>query len=263
MLSAISAAETAPTQTDTKLIDLSKLSSVGDRAPQFIMRTQPIVTVDDFRYSTFRIRGRQIDASNLNYYVSDGLNSVSTYLGNSPINTNTGAGDFDHNNYFERYDVQQVEILHGANNTVYGNTSLGGIIRYIPNKPVLGESSSHIGLAGNQLSGSGNNLGYSGDITFNIPFDDSLAFRFAGGRLKTAGSTDYRNLYKLNALNEPVNADVPLYEATFPFPTIPPTPADFTSQDDVNSFFFQLWTCQLIVEATTRYRSTAHLCLSK
>ena len=160
MLSAISAAETAPTQTDTKLIDLSKLSSVGDRAPQFIMRTQPIVTVDDFRYSTFRIRGRQIDASNLNYYVSDGLNSVSTYLGNSPIKTNTGAGDFDHNNYFERYDVQQVEILHGANNTVYGNTSLGGIIRYIPNKPVLGESSSHIGLAGNQLSGSGNNLGY-------------------------------------------------------------------------------------------------------
>ena len=97
---------------------------------------------------------------------------------------------------------------------------------------------------------------YSGDITFNIPFDDSLAFRFAGGRLKTAGSTDYRNLYKLNGA-EPINADVPLYDDMFLI--IPPTPADFTSQDDVNSFFSSygraslLWKPQQDIEALLTY----------
>lgn len=210
-------------------IDLSELLSVADSSVEDIEGPGPIVTIDDFRYSIFRVRGRQIDNSNLNYYVSDGLNSVSTYFGNSPINTNTGPGDFDHINYFERYDVNQVEILEGANNTFYGNTSLGGVIRYLPNKPVLGEFSSHIGAAGNRLSGSeGGELGYSGDVTFNVPLGDYVAFRFAGGRLKTEGSTEYRNLYQLNGAGEPINANVPLGA---------PTQADFTSQQDVNSFF--------------------------
>ena len=220
----------AETETTDETIDLSKLLPVGDGGVKDIEGPDPIVTVDDFRYSIFRIRGRQIDNSNLNYYVSDGLNSVSSYSGNSPINTNTGPGDFDHINYFERYDVNQVEILEGANNTFYGNTSLGGVIRYLPNKPVLGEYSIHVGAAGNRLSGSeGGELGYSGDVTFNVPLGDYFAFRFAGGRLKTEGSTEYRNLYQLNSAGEPINANVPLGNA--------PTTTDFTSQNDVNSFF--------------------------
>lgn len=219
----------AETETTGEVIDLSELQAVADSGAEDIEGPGPIVTVDDFRFSIFRIRGRQIDNSNLNYYVSDGLNSVSTYFGNSPINTNTGPGDFDHFNYFERYDVGQVEILEGANNTFYGNTSLGGVIRYLPNKPVLSEFSTHIGAAGNRLTGSeGGELGFSGDVTINVPMGEYLAFRFAGGRLKTEGSTEYRNLYQLNGAGEPINANAALGA---------PTTADFTSQDDVNSFF--------------------------
>ena len=53
--------------------------------------------------------------------------TVSTYIDNTPIFAN-----------FLLKDVERVEVLRGPQGTLYGSGSLGGTVRYMTRKPVLG-----------------------------------------------------------------------------------------------------------------------------
>ena len=68
-------------------------------------------------------------------------------------------------------DVERVEVLIGPQGTLYGAGTLGGAIRYLPNKPVLDETSGSI-------YGDVFNLAHSDDVgseagfVFNTPLID-------------------------------------------------------------------------------------------
>ncbi len=75
--------------------------------------------------NTFSLRGMNVDARN-NNDDNPGISqsTVSTYLGEVPV-------------YFplRLVDLQRVEVLRGPQGTLYGAGSVGGTLRFIPNRP--------------------------------------------------------------------------------------------------------------------------------
>lgn len=110
---------------------------------------------------------------------SDG-GTVATYVGEIPLFVD-----------MKVIDVERVEVLIGPQGTLYGAGTLGGAIRYLPNKPVLDETSGSI-------YGDVFNIAHSDDtgaeagFVFNTPIiDDTLGLRIAFNYLDEPGYVDY------------------------------------------------------------------------
>jgi iron complex outermembrane recepter protein len=132
--------------------------------------------------------GQGVDISTL---VAD---TVSTYLGETPLFFNVKLRDID-----------RVEVLRGPQGTLYGSGSLGGTIRFIPNKPKLGVSSISAAAGFDQTKGSGG-ISYDVESAANIPLGDKAAVRIVGGYERDAGFIDSPNLYALDANGRPIDA---------------------------------------------------------
>lgn len=139
-----------------------------------------------------RIRGLSVDGNGLGDYAVSSVASVSTYLNETPIFGN-----------FLLRDLERVEVLRGPQGTLYGSGSLGGTIRYITRKPVLGET---MGWASASLSSVENSdsIGYSLDGILNVPLGDKAALRIVGSFGDYPGITDYVNVYELDTNGIPV-----------------------------------------------------------
>lgn len=110
---------------------------------------------------------------------SDG-GTVATYIGEIPLVID-----------MKLIDVERVEVLIGPQGTLYGAGTLGGAIRYLPNKPILDETSGSIYGDIFTLSAS-DDLGGEGGFVFNTPLiDNELAVRFAVNYLDEPGYVDY------------------------------------------------------------------------
>jgi len=93
-------------------------------------------------------------------------------------------------------DIQRVEVLIGPQGTLYGAGTLGGAIRYIPNKPVLDETSGSIYGDVASLSES-DDLSTEVGFVFNTPLiEDVLGVRIAFNQSNQAGYIDYNYLLK-------------------------------------------------------------------
>lgn len=76
-------------------------------------------------------------------------------------------------------DVDQVEVLKGPQGTIYGSSSLGGLIKVTTAKPNLTKFSGSIDLSGSSVDGGG--LGGSASVVLNAPLiPDKLALRIVG-----------------------------------------------------------------------------------
>jgi outer membrane receptor protein involved in Fe transport len=110
---------------------------------------------------------------------SDG-GTVATYVGEIPLFVD-----------MKIIDVERVEVLIGPQGTLYGAGSLGGAIRYLPNKPVLDETSGSIYGDIFNLAHSDDTGGEAGFV-FNTPLiDDTLGLRIAFNYLDEPGYVDY------------------------------------------------------------------------
>jgi len=110
---------------------------------------------------------------------SDG-GTVATYVGEIPLFVD-----------MKVIDVERVEVLIGPQGTLYGAGTLGGAIRYLPNKPILDETSGSIYGDVFNIAHSDDTGGEAGFV-FNTPLiDDTLGLRIAFNYLDEPGYVDY------------------------------------------------------------------------
>jgi outer membrane receptor protein involved in Fe transport len=110
--------------------------------------------------------------------------TVGIYLEDIPLTGYTNTGDSAD---IKLIDMERVEVLRGPQGTLYGDSSLGGTVRNIPNPPNLGalEGKLNIGLSSTERGGDQNNFAQG---VANIPLiEDKLAIRAVGYRFDNSG----------------------------------------------------------------------------
>jgi len=144
------------------------------------------------------IRGLNVSSSAFCDYALSTVPTVSTYINDTPIFAN-----------FIVKDLERVEVLRGPQGTLYGSGSLGGTVRYITRRPVLGDFEGNVeGKLSTTDGSSGEN--WEVNAMLNFPIGDNFAVRVLGGIIDYAGIVDAPNLYVLGADGIPVAPDGPL-----------------------------------------------------
>jgi outer membrane receptor protein involved in Fe transport len=190
--------------------DIMKDQNIGELAD--IARWVPGLTIQDQggrSGSPIIVRGLNTNSSGP---ASDG-GTVATYVGESPLAVD-----------LKILDVERVEVLIGPQGTLYGAGTLGGAIRYIPNKPILDEITGNFYGGVNSVSEGGQ--GHEAGFVFNMPLvNDELGFRVAYQQQENAGFIDYSYLVQEPGVSLP---DIDWSDSSA-------VSANAKSQEDVNS----------------------------
>jgi len=117
-------------------------------------------------------------ASTVGVYVDETSFGSSSGLANGAVL----AGDFD------TFDVARVEVLRGPQGTLYGASSLGGVLKYVTNEPQIDSFEGRV--RGSFESVDGGDMSYSGAGVVNIPVSDSVAIRASGFYRSVGGFID-------------------------------------------------------------------------
>ena len=107
-------------------------------------------------------------ASTVGVYVNDVPFGSSSGLANGAILS----GDFD------TFDLARIEVLRGPQGTLYGASSLGGVLKYVANSPSTAGFEARI--QGTIEDVSGGDLGQSLAGVLNVPLSDGVAIRASG-----------------------------------------------------------------------------------
>lgn len=115
--------------------------------------------------------------------------AVSTYVDETPFGSSTAlangavlAGDFD------TFDVARVEVLRGPQGTLYGASSLGGVIKFVTNAPSTTKLEARARASVEDTRGGA--LSYRGNAIVNLPLGDKVAVRVTGFYNKNGGWID-------------------------------------------------------------------------
>ncbi|HZW60556.1 MAG TPA: TonB-dependent receptor [Woeseiaceae bacterium] len=107
-------------------------------------------------------------ASTVGVYVDDVPFGSSTGLANGAILS----GDFD------TFDIARIEVLRGPQGTLYGASSLGGVLKYVPNRASV--EAFEAKLKGSVESVANADPGYAVMGMVNLPVSDRFALRASG-----------------------------------------------------------------------------------
>jgi outer membrane receptor protein involved in Fe transport len=125
----------------------------------------------------------------------DGNNSgggtVATYIGEIPMFVD-----------LKLNDMQRVEVLLGPQGTLYGAGTLGGAIRYIPNKPDFAGDSLSVRAETYQYS-EADSLSTDFGFTFNKAITDNFAIRGSLDMLNDSGFIDQPYVVREIGVSEP------------------------------------------------------------
>lgn len=122
---------------------------------------------------------------------NDGGGTVATYVGEIPVFVD-----------LKLNDLQRVEVLLGPQGTLYGAGTLGGAIRYIPNKPDFNGDLFSVRSEISQYS-EANDLSYEAGFTFNKAFSDTFAIRGSLDFEDDSGFIDYPFVVQQIGVSEP------------------------------------------------------------
>lgn len=124
---------------------------------------------------------------------SDG-GTVATYFGEMPLAVDV-----------RLIDVERVEVLIGPQGTLYGAGTLGGAIRYIPNKAEFDITSFEFSV--DAFSGAeSDDMGSESSFVLNVPLiDDELAVRASVNYYNDPGFIDYNYVVKEPGVSNPDN----------------------------------------------------------
>ena len=109
--------------------------------------------------------------------------TTAVYLDQVPV-TSTIAKTPD----FRFVDMSRVEVLRGPQDTLYGQSAMGGVVRYITNRPDTDGVTGSIGGYVSSTEDGGTNTGAEGFV--NLPISDTFAVRFAGYSYENTGFID-------------------------------------------------------------------------
>lgn len=110
---------------------------------------------------------------------ANGNGTVATYIGEIPLLVD-----------LKLNDMKQVEVLLGPQGTLYGAGTMGGAIRYIPNKPEIGGELFEL-RGDTYFYSAGDGLSTDVGFTANVPVTDSFAVRISLDHLADDGYIDY------------------------------------------------------------------------
>lgn len=86
-------------------------------------------------------------------------------------------------------DLERVEVLRGPQGTLYGASSIGGLIKYVTADPVLGEVRGRVQIGTHKVK-HGEDLGLNLRGSLSVPVGDTIAIRVSGFRVRDAGWVD-------------------------------------------------------------------------
>jgi len=130
-------------------------------------------------------------ASTVGVYVADVPFGSSSGLANGAILS----GDFD------TFDLARVEVLRGPQGTLYGASSLGGVMKYVPNPANLEKFEAK--LQGSVESVKDADPGYALTGAINVPMGDQFAIRASGFYRVDEGYIDSIGNNPIPALQDP------------------------------------------------------------
>ena len=105
--------------------------------------------------------------------------TTATYIGETPFTANAAlslSGLINPDP--DLLDLERIEVLKGPQGTLYGASSLGGLIRLIPKEPDPTKSSSEVRVDGSGESDGG--YGGAGRVSVNVPLAENAAIRING-----------------------------------------------------------------------------------
>ena len=111
--------------------------------------------------------------------------ATGVYLDDIPVGASTSNGVGYQSLNVNTFDLNRVEVLNGPQGTLYGATSLGGTIRYIPNAPTLNSFGVDVGAQVSSTQHGHIDHAYTGMI--NIPIADIAALRVDGYQVYDSG----------------------------------------------------------------------------
>ena len=125
--------------------------------------------------------------------------TVGVYVGDVPFGSSTGlangaivSGDFD------TFDIARVEALRGPQGTLYGASSVGGVLKYVPNSPSTERFEARV--LGSAETVKNGDPGYSLTGLVNVPLGDTFAvrangfYRFDSGFINSIGNNPIPSL---------------------------------------------------------------------
>jgi len=163
----VTASKRATSLQDTALsvsaISGADLNKLGVTSFDQIMNTIPGATLIEMGPGFSRLTFRGISTSSF----ASGNKTTATYIDEFPFSL----GDSD----IKLVDMAQVEVLKGPQGTLYGQSAMGGVMRYITNKPNFDTVEG--GFDASTSSVADGDTGYQGNGYLNIRLSDNLALR--------------------------------------------------------------------------------------
>ena len=89
------------------------------------------------------------------------------------------------------FDIERVEVLRGPQATLYGASSMGGTIKFVPNEPDMKTREFNTYTEFSKLKGG--STGYSANIVGNFPLADNMALRIGVQAQRAGGFIDQVN----------------------------------------------------------------------
>jgi outer membrane receptor protein involved in Fe transport len=122
---------------------------------------------------------------------ADNTPTVATYIDDVPVSSSggNGFGNLIGTDLFT-YDVDHVEVLKGPQGTLYGASSLGGLLKYVTRTPDLNRSSLHVGGSTVAIERS-SQLGWGVNGAASVPIvPGELALSISAAHVFTPGYID-------------------------------------------------------------------------
>lgn len=137
------------------------------------------------------VRGLNAEGVENSFGQENGGGTVATYVGEIPLFVDLRLND-----------LQRVEVLLGPQGTLYGAGTLGGAIRYIPNKPDFSEQLFELRAGAYTYTG-GDGISTDTGFTFNAPISETFALRGSLDFQKDEGFIDNPFIVQNVGVSEP------------------------------------------------------------